>query len=283
MRTLRRRLHSLAVQQFERYHSKVQQVLKGSPGQIHIAFDGARTRNRHALYGLTAAFRDEENQPKTVVLGLPELVERHCSKNIATEILEIIRSFGIGDGVGYFTLDNAANNETAMTEIAEELKFNPVQRRVRCIGHILNLVVKSLLFGKDADAFEKSVVNGESLARATHDEWMRKGPVGKAHNFVVWVHRSDLLTQLLRQLQQDSFSASDDPEIGKQRPVDVVLDNDTRWLSQYHMIKRMLRLQPFYEEFIAKAKRLFRDSRKGEVNRRLPPRPEESSFSALVQ
>ncbi|KAJ6436471.1 putative AC transposase [Purpureocillium lavendulum] len=87
-------VHSLAVQQFERYHSKVQQVLKGSPGQIHIAFDGARTRNRHALCGVTAALRDEENQPKKVVLGLPELVEpleRHSGENIATEILEHCR------------------------------------------------------------------------------------------------------------------------------------------------------------------------------------------------
>jgi hypothetical protein len=271
-------VHTLAVQQFERYHSTVQQVLKRSPGQIHIAFDGARTRNRHALYGVTAVFRDTENQLQKVVLGIPELVERHTGENIAAEILEIIRSFSIEDKVGYFTLDNAANNETAMSEIAEELKFDPVQRRVRCIGHILNLVVKTLLFGKDVDAFEKSLVKEEPLARATHDQWMRKGPVGKAHNFVVWVHRADLLTQLLRQLQRDSFAASGEPESGKQRPVDVVLDNDTRWLSQYYMIKRMLRLQPVYEEFIAKAKRLFRDARKGEGGQNLPPCLEESSF-----
>jgi hypothetical protein len=180
--------------------------LKRSPGQIHIAFDGARTRNRHALYGVTPVFRDTENQLQKVVLGIPELVERHTGENIAAEILEIIRSFSIEDKVGYFTLDNAANNETAMSEIAEELKFDPVQRRVRRMGHILNLVVKSLLFGKDVDAFEKSLVKEEPLARATHDQWMRKGPVGKAHNFVVWVHRADLLThlQLLASLKVES-------------------------------------------------------------------------------
>jgi hypothetical protein len=148
---------------------------------------------------VTAVFRVTENQLQKVVLGIPELVERHTSENIAAEIiaaeiLEIISSFSIEDKVGYFTLDNAANNETAMSEIAEELKFDPVQRRVRCMGHILNLVVKSLLFGKNIDAFEKSLVKEEPLARATHDQWMRKGPVGKAHNFVVWVHRADLLT-----------------------------------------------------------------------------------------
>ncbi|KAM0742703.1 hypothetical protein ACQRIT_002880 [Beauveria bassiana] len=76
----------------------------------------------------------------------------------------------------------------------------------------------------------------------------------------------------------DSYAAADDVEVGKQRPVDVVIDNDTGWLSQYYMIKRLLRLQPFYEEFIAKAKRIFRDGRRGEVGRRFPPCLEESSF-----
>ncbi|SCO88905.1 uncharacterized protein FRV6_13033 [Fusarium oxysporum] len=180
------------------------------------------TRNRHALYGVTAVLRDTENRLQKVVLGIPELVERHTGENIAAEILEIIRSFSIEDKVGYFTLDNASNNETAMSEIAEELKFDPVQRQVRCMGHILNLVVKSLLFGKDVDAFEKSLVKEEPLARASYDQWMRKGPIGKAHNFV-----------------------------------------------------------PVYEEFLAKAKRLFRDARKGEGKRILPPcleGLEESSF-----
>ena len=146
-------------------------TLRRSSGQIHIAFDGARTRIRHALYGVTAVFRDEDNQLRKLVLGIPELGERHSGENIAAEILDIIRSFGIEDKVGYFTLDNAANNETAMREIAQELHFDPVQRRVRCVGHILNLVVKSLLFGKDADAFEDTFVKGEALARAAHDTW----------------------------------------------------------------------------------------------------------------
>ncbi|EXL39699.1 hypothetical protein FOCG_17706 [Fusarium oxysporum f. sp. radicis-lycopersici 26381] len=104
--------------------------------------------------------------------------------SIAAEILEIIKSFSIEDKVGYFTVDNAANNETAMSEITEDLKFDPVQRRVLCMGHIFNIVVKSILFGKDADTFEKSLVK-EPLTRAARNQWMRKGPVGKAHNFVV--------------------------------------------------------------------------------------------------
>ena len=103
-----------------------------------------------------------------------------------------------------------------METICRELKFPARQCRVRCIGHIINLVVKALLFGKDAEAFEESLIRGELLARAAHDMWMKKGPVGKAYNFVVWVYRSDVLTQLLRRLQCEQFSQSIDPEVNKQ-------------------------------------------------------------------
>ena len=60
------------------------------------------------------------------MLGIPELVERYISKNIAAEILEIIRSFSIEDKVGYFILDNIVNNKMVMLEIVEELKFDPI-------------------------------------------------------------------------------------------------------------------------------------------------------------
>ncbi len=38
---------------------------------------------------------------------------------------------------------------------------------------------------KDVEAFEDIVAKGEALERAAHDTWMRRGPVGKAHNFAI--------------------------------------------------------------------------------------------------
>jgi len=85
---------------------------------------------------------------------------------------------------------------------------------------------------------------------------MKKGAVGKAHNLAVWIHRSDQLTKLIKDLQVDYFASSADPETRKQEPVTVVLDNDTTWLSQYDMMDRLLKLRPIYEQFIIKARRL---------------------------
>ncbi|KAK8869252.1 restless-like transposase [Apiospora arundinis] len=255
--TLRRR----TIELYNIHLFTVKKALRQCPGQIHLAFDGARTRNRHALFEITAAYRDVNNNPQKVVLGAPEVVDRHTGDNIAAEIIDVIRTYGIEDKVGYFTLDNATNNDAAMEAIGKELGFSALERRVRCIGHVINLVVKALLFGSDAEAFEDTVVEGELLARASHVAWMKKGPVGKAHNFVVWVNRSDIFTQMLRKIQKEHADQATDRADKERKPLDVVLDNDTRWLSQYYMIQRMLVLRPYYDEFILKAKKYCTDTK----------------------
>jgi hypothetical protein len=175
-------VHSIAVHEFKKHFSTVKNVLLKAPGQIHIAYDGWTSRNKHALYGVVAVFRGEDNKPKRIVLGLPELTESHTGRNIAAEIIKVIREYGIGHKLGYFTLDNASNNDSSMEWIGQEFEFEWKQRRVRCIGHIINLVVRALLFGKD-DKLEQQFYDGDHTAVSEHEEWRKRGPVGKLHNF----------------------------------------------------------------------------------------------------
>lgn len=54
----------------------------------------------------------------------------------------------IADRVGYFVADNDSPNDTAVAAICRELNLaNPARRRLRCLGHIINLSAKDLLFG----------------------------------------------------------------------------------------------------------------------------------------
>jgi hypothetical protein len=57
------------------------------------------------------------------VVSLPELIDRHSRDNIATHVVDVLRSYGITHKVGYFTLDNASNNDTAIEEIGKALGF----------------------------------------------------------------------------------------------------------------------------------------------------------------
>ncbi|ENH63533.1 hypothetical protein FOC1_g10000098, partial [Fusarium oxysporum f. sp. cubense race 1] len=216
-----------ATSAFKQHKQKVVEVLRKAPGLIHISFDGWRSGNRHALYGV-------------------------CWTNIAAEILDVIEAYQIQDKIGYFTLDNAENNDTAMEIIGGELGFVGKTRRGRCFGHTLNLSAKSILFGHKADAFERQLSGQAPLSEAEHLLWQKRGPVGKLHNVVVFIHRSDKLTDLLRELQRTAFDKSPDPKVRTKKPLDVVLDNDTRWLSQLYMIRRALQLGDHIELLIAR-------------------------------
>ncbi|KAM4058231.1 transposase-like protein [Hirsutella rhossiliensis] len=79
-------------------------------------------------------------------------VVSHTGENIASQVAEVITSFEIQDKIGYFTLDNAENNDTAMRALDDEV-FDSEDRT-----NILDL--------------------------AQHNLWRKKGPIGKLHNLV---------------------------------------------------------------------------------------------------
>ncbi|KAG7433851.1 putative AC transposase [Fusarium oxysporum f. sp. raphani] len=246
--TIRRKVLSA----YEMHKDKVIAALKQSCGLIHVSFDGWKSGNRHSLYGIACFFRDENSQPRKLALGVPELRTRHFGHNIAAEILDVLDAYGIQDKIGYFTLDNAESNDQAMEVIGGELGFVGSTRRGRCFGHTLNLSAKALLFGHNVEAFEERLSGEAALSEAEHTLWRRKGPVGKLHNLVVDVRRSDQLIYLLRSIQRSEFDLSSDPRIRARQPVDLIIDNDTRWLSQLYMIRRAIILRPFIEQLVLK-------------------------------
>ncbi|KAM4058247.1 restless-like transposase [Hirsutella rhossiliensis] len=165
-------------QEYHQYKHIVIKELRERPGQIHLAFDGWRSPNRYALNGIAAFYLSKEKRPQKIILGLPELRESHTGENIASQVAEVIESFEIQDKIGYFTLDNAKNNDTAVAALGHVFNFEGKQRRVRCFGHIINLVAKALLFGKDNEVFKSEERLDLDLAR--HDLWRKRGAYWQA-------------------------------------------------------------------------------------------------------
>lgn len=197
----------------------------------------------------------------------------HTGENVSAAIMEVLNEFEliVNNKVGYLILDNAPSNDRAVDELGHTLQWeDPERRRVRCFGHILHLVAKAMLFVKDEETLE-------DLDPDDFDKWTKKGPVGKLHNLVVWAHRSNKAISILRKLQEE------DPDKSYPGTLDVVLDNSTRWLSQYYMIERAIKLRRYLEELIditiQSGKKFPRSrSKSTELPSSLPPRLEEESL-----
>jgi hypothetical protein len=151
------------------------------------------------------------------------------STNLSVEqavvILPLLTRFGItSENLGYFVLDNALNNNTTLFELAKSLHFDPKEKRLRCIGHILNLIAKEYLFGQDCKSFEDEYQAAGAPER--RQLWRRRGELGKLHNLVAHVMTSGKRTDIFVALQSSLNTG-----VAEGKKWKLVLDGGIRWNS----------------------------------------------------
>ena len=173
---------------------------------------------------------DECVKKRVGLLGLPRVIGAHSGENLAGYIKKTVQNYEIDHNLGYFMTDNAESNDTCLKALAKWYHFDIKQRRLRCIGHILNLVVQALLFGTNINEFE-SELRGASEDCA-FNIWNKRGAIGKLHNMMTYIRRTDQRRQALRDLQKE---LTEDDTIFTYNPV---VDGKTRWNSVYMMISR---------------------------------------------
>lgn len=233
------------MEDYRQTQMELRNALHKSYGQIHLSFDAWTSPNSLAMMGVIAYWIDEKEQLRSTLLGLRGLIGEHSGENMALEILGIIKDFEIGSRVGYFMADNVSSNDTCVGELTMHLGncFNASERRLRCFGHIVNLVVKALLFGKDAEAFERETINAAQIEDDFKQlrAWRKKGPVGKIHNIVTHIRRTPQRIATFRSIQQVP---------GNMNSLLVVADNSTRWNSVYNMLKMAFKLRTYIEVYV---------------------------------
>ena len=74
-------------------------------------------------------------------------------------------------------LDNASNNDVAVEYLAQLYGFIAAWHRLRCGPHTINLVGQTVMFGKDKDAYENSLLYEKDDEQFMAD-WRRQGPLG---------------------------------------------------------------------------------------------------------
>ena len=113
-----------------------------------------------ALTGICVHHVDAKGDMQDYLLGLPQLHGKHSGENIAAIVKSTFETFEIDQKcLGYFVLDNATNNDTALERLGGDYSFEKTSRRLRCTCHILNLAAQLVIWGRDSDSFENSYGN----------------------------------------------------------------------------------------------------------------------------
>jgi hypothetical protein len=132
------------------YDSKkelVKRALQNALSSVHIVPDNWTSPNGLGAIGFTVQFVAEDQGVQSLVVRIKELEGQHSGENMAEAIMEFIREYGIASKVCYFMMDNAANMNSMIDKVSDELEhefdvfYDPLPHRLRCVGHIINLAL----------------------------------------------------------------------------------------------------------------------------------------------
>ncbi|KHO10917.1 Extracellular membrane protein, CFEM domain protein [Metarhizium robertsii ARSEF 23] len=140
-----RTIRSWVMTAFMSKKEQLREDLQHSKSRISISFDLWTSPNPYAILGVVAMWIDAAGKRRSTVLGMRRVYGEHTGENVGSIVLELLKEYNIGgDSIGYFMLDNASSNDTAVDLILKELcpwmdAKQRRHRRLRCLGHIINL------------------------------------------------------------------------------------------------------------------------------------------------
>jgi hypothetical protein len=180
------------MKEFDKQKLQVKKELATAKSRIHISADLWTSPNSLPIVGNVAHYLDKDLVVQSTLIGMRRAKGAHTGENIAEAMIPVLVEMGVVSRLGFFVGDNAGNNDTCWRAIYRKLCPDikaPDNRRVRCLGHILNLAAKAFLFERDADAFEDDTNQKRSNAHIEklRQLWRKKGPVGKFHNTVLHI------------------------------------------------------------------------------------------------
>jgi hypothetical protein len=130
----------------------------------------------------------------------------HAGAEVAPVFEATLELFNIKGKAGFITADNHGANDTLCTALSEVLNnWNPQQRRLRCIGHVINLAAQAFLFAKSQEALQLAIdeanatglsIDEELLQKSEDDDtagWIKQPALQKILQFVTTLRRSDKL------------------------------------------------------------------------------------------
>ena len=112
------------------------------------------------------------------------------------------------------------------------------KERLWCVGYIINLIVKALIYGKGVSKLERLIIGASDHIK--FDLMRQRGFVGKLHNIVKYIMRSTKRRKDFAENQTEAYIKDD---LFNQAELLLVKDGGVWWNSTYFMLRRALLLR----------------------------------------
>jgi hypothetical protein len=261
------------IEEYTRHRSTIINSIAIAKSKLTISFDGWKANNDVLdLLGVVVHYLGDDDKLHNVVLVMRDTLGSHTGANMADHLFDVLKEYQIsGNQIAYFAADNATNNDTALAALSERVAIDPVASRLRCAGHIFNLVCTAILFGKpDKAALADSVIDfsqgGSQVDDSTssqkikevvdlekvlqygseeekHRAWQKHGPIGRLHNLVTHIKANNRRRALFESKQVEANAESGDGETSHTKILRLVNNGGIRWNSTYLMIDRAIHLR----------------------------------------
>jgi hypothetical protein len=142
--------------QFSEAQDVVRRVLQSAKTKIHLAVNIWTSPSHALLLGVCASFVDILDGYRNPLIALRTVSSQ--SGNHQWETLRpILEDYGIETKIGALIGDNAGSNDVLCRTISSWLSFHhqitwtATHQRIRCQGHVINLLVQAFLFDSKKD------------------------------------------------------------------------------------------------------------------------------------
>ncbi|KAF7445680.1 Dimer-Tnp-hAT domain containing protein [Pyrenophora tritici-repentis] len=236
--------------------SKKQQLredLHHSRSRISISFDLWTSPNPYAILGVVAMWIDTTGMRRVTALGMRRIYGEHTGENLGSVVLELLEEYDIsGDQIGYFMLDNASANDTAVEFILKDLcpwmkSKQRRHRRLRCLGHVINLCCQAFLMGRNCEKYLAKLEKHHQRGDYTKVEelWKKFGCLGRLHNLVRYI-------RLTPQRREEFATVIIGGDLSQFDGLELIQNNSTRWNLWFYSITRALNVRERLELFSAR-------------------------------
>ena len=242
-----------AIRRFHDARTHLAKKLQDARSNIHLSFDVWTSPNYLLMLAIVGHWCGDDGQYHTALLALPE-IKGHTGQIQAVAIFEVTEMYNISTKIGWLVLDNATSNGKTIRCLEQEIRckynqgFDVDERRLRCFGHILNLVVRALLFGSNIIALKSTGSSDDSDNDTDNDNdkaeslWCSHGAVGKLHNIVKYIRRTPQ--------RRAGFMAVQLEVLQQSQAFMLCADNDTRWNSTYDMIVSAIQMREAVDTYM---------------------------------